>query len=628
MRTIRIATVNFNSTVGAISSNMKKIKKFIYDSLKYEPNFIVFPEMCLPGYPCEDLVLWQKFNIKQEEEINDLIKEIDRITVNKIDFPTIIIGVSKIYNSQVYNCALLIHEGRQYYIPKKILPNYGVFYDGRTFSSWENGVLCQEENFTIGDCNFVYDEDIKFNVSVCEDIWSTHGTTYNNDCHLFFNISASPFRFDKEDIYQKRERLLSIRSGDTCSAIVYVNSLGGNDSLVFDGGTIIASCGKIYTRSTRWQEEISVVDLNLSEIVTERMQNTTFRSYSKFNQKNEIVLNNGYSYENITYAPNASRIVSRKKSDELIDAVMLGLNDYYTKLGCFNGVAVSLSGGRDSVLATMFAKLWKLTYENDAEIWCISQPSKFNSEETMQIANELPIALGCFNIENWIDDAFEDEVNATKRISGLKEIPSITMQNIQARIRASRMWNLCNAKNLLWIQTGNMSEKSVGYTTVGGDLQGGFSLLGNMTKTEVNGCILECLLKFNECLLKPNCDKIDIRSIQKIILEDLFENTKASAELSNNQEDERDLMPFDILDPLFMMYAGEKMDVKDIAVELFKNQKYKNEEITAWINKFVKLFHSSIFKWVVSPESIHLKTTDLDRERALQIPVVHKTEWL
>ena len=201
-----------------------------------------------------------------------------------------------------------------------------------------------------------------------------------------------------------------------------------------------------------------------------------------------------------------------------------------------------------------------------------------------------------------------------------RDVTELTKQNIQARLRAIRMWNWANSARAMWLQTGNMSEKAVGYTTVGGDLMGAYSLIGNLPKTTIIALLhdLQSKLKFN--------------SLQTLLA------TKASAELAFDQEDERDLMPFPVLDACFALFAGEKLLPVDVYRKIrarFTDEElkamapdYKPEMLKAWVKRFVVMFIKSIFKWVQAPQAVHLLPLDLDRERAMQLPVVQSLEWL
>jgi len=254
-------------------------------------------------------------------------------------------------------------------------------------------------------------------------------------------------------------------------------------------------------------------------------------------------------------------------------------------------------------------------------IHCFSMPTRFNSEATKNLSREVSEELGVSFTEISIEDAFSREVEATGSMLGPKGEPSaVTLQNIQARIRAARMWNWANSARGMWLQTGNMSEKAVGYTTIGGDLMGAYSPIGNLPKTMVIR------------LLTYIVETRGWQSVKKLLA------TKASAELAEGQEDERDLMPFPVLDACYTLFAGEKLmpvDLYRTIRTMFSDEDlremrtdYQPEMLKQWVKKFLRLFVSSIYKWVQAPQAIHLGSLDLDRERALQLPVVQSMEWL
>jgi NAD+ synthase (glutamine-hydrolysing) len=189
-------------------------------------------------------------------------------------------------------------------------------------------------------------------------------------------------------------------------------------------------------------------------------------------------------------------------------------------------------------------------------------------------------------------------------------IGQMARQNVQARVRAERMWTWANAASGLFLQTSNMSEKAVGYTTIGGDMEGALSVIANVPKTVVN-FLLDYLLE------KTKMPGI-LLTLKK----------PASAELADAQEDEKDLMPFPVLDACFVLYAGEKMspsEVRDVLVAMFPE--HDKVRVEAWAARFARLFTQSIYKWVQTPLCLHVGNLDLDRERALQLPVVERMEW-
>ena len=230
-----------------------------------------------------------------------------------------------------------------------------------------------------------------------------------------------------------------------------------------------------------------------------------------------------------------------------------------------------------------------------------------NAPAAIAWLRELGVPFACLSI----DDAFEREVVAAEQMlqPGEKLTP-LTVQNIQSRLRAQRMWNWSNSVDGLFLQTGNMSEKAVGYTTVGGDLMGCLAPIANLPKTVVN-YLLDYLL-------------------QTAGLSGITETIKipASAELAPNQEDERDLMPYPVLDACLALYAADKLSPAEIAPMLLQMfPEFPEAQLQAWTDKFARLFSRAIFKWVQSPLSLHLGNLDLERERALQVPVVTRGQW-
>ena len=238
-------------------------------------------------------------------------------------------------------------------------------------------------------------------------------------------------------------------------------------------------------------------------------------------------------------------------------------------------------------------------------------PSRYSSKETHAAAEAAAKDFDApFAVIN-IDDAFERELEAaSKMLQPGEKLTPMARQNAQARVRSVRMWNWTNCSSGLFLQTSNMSEKAVGYTTIGGDMEGALSVIANVPKTVVN-YLLDYLLE------KTKYPGIEL-TLKK----------PASAELADDQEDEKDLMPFPVLDACFALYAGEKMspgEVKDVLLTMFPD--HEPAKVEAWAARFARLFTASIYKWVQTPLCLHVGNLDLDRERALQLPVVQRTEW-
>jgi NAD+ synthase (glutamine-hydrolysing) len=277
-------------------------------------------------------------------------------------------------------------------------------------------------------------------------------------------------------------------------------------------------------------------------------------------------------------------------------------------------LGLALSGGRDSMLTLLIAHRYakRVRPENPGSLLhAFYMPSRYSSPQTRKAAEticaELSISLKVVSIE----EAFERELSAVRQMLGDSKLTSLTEQNTQARLRALRMWNWSNAASALFLQTGNMSEKAVGYTTVGGDLMGGLAVIANVPKTLVV-YLLEYILE------KTNLEGIRLAMARP-----------AGPELAPNQVGEEELMPFPILDACFYLFAGEKLlpaEVLSVLTGLFPGE--PPERLKGFVDKFTRLFLQSIFKWVQSPLSLHIGNLDLERERALQLPVVTRSDWV
>ena len=239
-------------------------------------------------------------------------------------------------------------------------------------------------------------------------------------------------------------------------------------------------------------------------------------------------------------------------------------------------------------------------------------PTRFSSDATRGAAAQIARDLGASFTVLPIEEAFDRELAATRAMLGEGGPPptALTEQNVQARIRGQRMWNWSNTSGALFLQTGNMSEKALGYTTVGGDLEGAFSVIANLPKTVVIALIDRLYRRFR------------FEGIAMTL------GTTAGPELAANQSGEEELMPFEVLDACLHLYGAEKLAADEVARALTSIFPARDPELLAgWAEKFARLFNRSIFKWVQSPLAVHVGSLDLDRERALQLPVVQRREW-
>jgi NAD+ synthase (glutamine-hydrolysing) len=630
MRLIRIALASVNSTVGAVKSNVARMVELARAAVADGATIVVMPEQVIGGYAPEDLVQWKAFVDAQWNALRDFAKETAQLDA------LFALGLAVSIDERVYNAAALVSNGHIHgLVPKEKLPFYNVFYEERCFARGMPNHTAVLHGVPFGDLVF----DTPFGtlaLEVCEDIWSPDGPMRRRcyaGAELVINISASPYRVG---VQETRREMIATRAADNQTTIAYCNLFGGNDGLVFDGGGFVSQNGRGMLEAPRFREGFAAVTVDLGRTRRLRNENTTFR-----HDRAEFAAAGAFKVErvNVPHAP-ASRSkltfpfpahksfflpppdgkpTSARAAfcEELLDALATGIGDYFEKNGVFKTIGVALSGGRDSLLCLWLARRWidrkygdKAPEKAKEILRAFFMPSRYSSAETRAAAEVTARELGAaFSIVS-IDEAFERELAAIEQmLQPGEKLTALARQNAQARVRAERMWTWANSAAGLFLQTSNMSEKAVGYTTIGGDLEGALSVIANVPKTVVN-YLLDYLLE------TTNSEAIRL-TLKKA----------PSAELAENQEDEKDLMPFPVLDACFLLYAGEKMATSDVKIALAAMFPEHAGKTDAWADRFGRLFTASIYKWVQAPLALHVGNLDLDRERALQLPVVQKTEW-
>jgi NAD+ synthase (glutamine-hydrolysing) len=634
MRLVRVAIANVKTTVGAVKSNVERALGFAREMAAADVTLGVFQEQLVGGYPPEDLVQWNGFVVAQREQLR-------RFAAATKDLRTVfVIGLTVAHEAHRYNAAAVVHGGRVIgVVPKEQLPTYNVFYEARTFSRGEPG-LCTEVDVggpvPFGDLLFRFDWGV-LAVEVCEDAWSPDGPMRRrvySGAEIVANVSASPYRLG---VQATRREMLCTRSGDNQTTLVYANAVGGQDGLIFDGGGFVCQNGRLCLETPRFAEGWYATVVDLDRTVRLRAENTTWR-----NDALRFVASEHRSAEIVAEGPTADRSklpypappgrsfflpappatgaprdARGEFCEELLDALALGLGDYVEK-NRFKMIGLALSGGRDSLLCLLIVWRYVLKRFGDTPearqfVRCFFMPTRYSSEKTRGAAEQIAADLGVPFVVLPIEEAFERELQAaTAMLQPGEALTPITLQNIQARVRSLRMWNWANATGGLFVQTGNMSEKSVGYTTIGGDLEGALSLISNLPKTVVIYLIEYLKETF------PSYGGIDAVLAHP-----------AGPELAANQEGEKELMPFVLLDACFALYAGEKLapgEMIEALVSMFPELERKMIETN--VARFHRMFTQSIYKWVQAPLGLHVGNLDLDRERALQLPVVESDEWI
>ena len=622
MRLAKLAVASLSPTVGAVRSNASRLIAVANEMAAGNVTIGAFPEQVIGGYPPEDLVQWPDFLIGQRNELERFAKETAKA-------PTVyVLGVAVSVGGQIYNAAAVVHRGAiAGLVPKEKLPTYNVFYEARTFSRGGPGLALDADGIPLGDYRFLFDfGDVA--AEVCEDAWSPDGPMRRrcySGSEIVVNVSSSPYRMGVDST---RREMLATRAADNQAVLLYANAVGGQDGLIYDGGGMIFQNGRLVLEAPRFTEGwwSSVVDLDRTRRL--RIENTTFRSDCEtFRLEGTMVpsirVAGGTSDpSSLSYPPpeggsfflppsrGATADPRDRALDDLFEALATGVKSYYEKTGAFKSLGIALSGGRDSMLTLLVAWRAAQLIAGGTTIAAFYMPSRHSGGDTKQAAAVLAEELGVELRTIAIDDAIEREIEATIAMLGGGQPTELTRQNVQARIRGQRMWNWANSSGALFLQTGDMSEKAVGYTTIGGDLEGALSVIANVPKTVVIA-LLERLEK-----------RFGFTGVSATL------HTDPGPELADKQVAENELMPFPILDACLHLYAGEKMSPDDVAAalkSLFSS--YPADQLTKWADRFTKLFSQSIYKWVQSPMSLHVGSLDLDRERALQMPIVQRNEW-
>jgi NAD+ synthase (glutamine-hydrolysing) len=627
MRLVRIGLASIDTTVGAVESNVERALVLGEAMAKDGVTVAAYPEQVVGGYPAEDLVQWDGF---LERQWQALLRFADATAAQPLVH---VLGVAVAHQGIRYNCAAVVAGGRVLgLVPKEKLPTYSVFYEGRTFDAGHAGLALLHRGVPLGDQVFHFDF-ATLATEVCEDLWSAEGPmrrrTYAG-AELVVNVSASPFRVGTQ---ASRRELLATRAADHQCTLAYVNLVGANDGLIFDGGGFVFQNGRQLLDAPRFRQGFSAVTVDLDRTRRLRGENTTWRQdraaylASQVSAPPRAIAAEGFvtAREALAYPVPSHRsfflpveeapVGARSRyCEELLDALALGVGGYFEKNPGFRCLGVALSGGRDSLLTLLVAHRYakQVRPENPGSLLsAFYMPSRYSSAATERAARtvceELKVSFAAVSI----DEAFETERAAVQKMLGPKQpLTPITEQNIQARLRGQRMWNWSNSSGALFLQTGNMSERAVGYTTVGGDLEGGLAVIANVPKT-----VVAVLLDYLQEGLK-------LDGIRQVLAR------PAGPELALDQVGEEELMPFPVLDGCFHLFAEEKMtppEVEEVLRSMFPE--LAPALVHGYVEKFVRLFLGSIYKWVQAPLSLHLGNLDLDRERALQLPVVNRPEW-
>lgn len=571
MNTLRLGMAQINPTVGDLRNNTKKIIYFIDKAKSYGVDLLTFPELAITGCPPEDLLFKPHFIRQNQQCLDELIQHTSDIAV--------VVGFVDI-DTDIYNAAAVIYNNKLVGVYHKVyLPNYGVFDENRYFQSGTESPVFIIYNIGMG-------------VTICEDIWYGTGPATAQayaGARLLVNISASPYHAGKRDF---REKMLATRAVDNMAIVAYNNLVGGQDELVFDGGSLILNeKGEIVARGKQFEEELIVEDLDVGSVFRSKLHEPRLRKDMTLVKKEferVIKVHVTSKCSEFIKPPLPQRRIERLGDlAEIYQALVLGTRDYVHKNG-FTKVVIGLSGGVDSSLVATIA-VDALGVDNVIGVFMPSRYSSAGSKsDTEFLARNLGIELRIISIERafaayleMLAESFEDTQ------------PDVTEENIQARIRGNILFALSNKFGWLVLNCSNKSETATGYTTLYGDMAGGFAVVKDVTKT----------LIFELCKYKNQ------QAGKDVIPSDVL--TRApSAELRPDQKDTDTLPPYEILDPILKAYVEDDAEIDQIAGMGF------DRDI---VLKAVRLVDGSEYKRRQAPPGIKITARDFGKGRRLPI---------
>jgi len=531
MRRIRVGLAQINPTVGAIEANARLVLDWMERARAAGCDLVAFPELALTGYPPEDLLFKTAFIEANLRALADVARQSRGITA--------VVGyVDK--RDDIFNAAAVLHDGAQvgtYH--KQYLPNYGVFDENRYFQSGTEAPV-----FVVGDTVLA--------ANICEDIWYPTGPTTLQalaGAELVVTINASPYHAGKA---QFREKMLATRAADDLVCLAFVNTVGGQDELVFDGQSFIFNeKGERIARGRAFEEDLVVADLDLDEIFRARLHDSRRRK-----EKLRAAGPTRISLPSLPLRekpkPPAHEIQALEPVEEIYQALVLGTRDYVTKIG-YKHVVIGLSGGIDSALVAAIA----VDALGAANVTGVTMPSPFSSLGTRRDAARLAKNLGIDMLRVPITGVLKAYKRAlAAAFKGLKE--DVTEENLQARIRGNYLMALSNKFGWLVLNTGNKSEIAVGYTTLYGDMAGGFAVIKDCPKT----------------LVYKLSEHANARARRELIPETVF-TRPPSAELRPDQTDQDTLPPYAELDAILECYVEGDQGVADIVARGFDAQTVK-----------------------------------------------------
>ena len=568
MGRLRIGLAQINATVGDLEGNAEKTLGMIDAARDAGVQLLAFPELCVSGYPPEDLLLKPSF-------VRACACTVERLAVGTRGL-TVVAGFPE-RDAELHNAAAILHDGtRVGTVRKQRLPNYGVFDELRYFSP---GV--GEHVFLVGGA--------WVGVSICEDIWLPGGPVERMaaaGAAVIVNVNASPYHRGK---WRERHRMLATRAADYGVFIAYVNLVGGQDELVFDGGSLVIDpTGAIVAEAPTFEESLLVCDVELEQVFRARIQDP---------RRGQEALPVGQSVQRTVLSsaplmhtparPAAKGAARHDDVEEAYHALVIGTRDYVRKNG-FEAVVLGLSGGIDSSLVAAVA----VDALGAGAVTGVSMPSRFSSEGSRADACALAETFGIRMVSLPIEPVHAALLEVlAKSFEGCR--PDSTEENLQARVRGTLLMALSNKFGWLLLTTGNKSEMATGYATLYGDMAGGFAVIRDVPKTLVY-------------------ELVRWRNLQgdRPVIPQAVIDKAPSAELRPGQKDSDSLPPYELLDPILELYVEDDRSIAEIVDAGFDE---------AVVRRVAQLVDGSEYKRRQAPPGVKITPRAFGKDRRLPI---------
>ncbi|HEV7861177.1 MAG TPA: NAD+ synthase [Acidimicrobiia bacterium] len=562
MPRLRVAAAQINATVGDLAGNVERILAAIDAAEAAGADLVALPELAITGYPPEDLLLRPAFVAEAQKALEKVAARTGQ-TVAVIGFP--------LAGRDLYNAAAVCAGGAVRGVYRKwLLPNYGVFDEARYFTpSDDPGSL-----FIVGG--------VRVAVSICEDVWTPTGpiaAQAAGGAELAVNINASPYY---EDRISERETMLATRAADHSVPILYVNQVGGQDELVFDGGSAVYDeSGHLLARARQFEEDLLVVDLDVRPMFRKRLLDPRGRASRP--PLPEIHISDARPVSTPALPARCEPRLSPEA--EVWSALCVGTGDYVGK-NRFSDVLIGLSGGIDSAVVAAVAA----DALGPGHVTGVLMPSRYSSDHSVSDSEALAANLGIRTLTIPIEEAHRAFLDILAEPFAGTE-PGLAEENLQARIRGTILMSLSNKFNWMVLTTGNKSEMATGYATLYGDMAGGFAVLKDVEKT-----LVYRLARWR------NRDGV-------VIPQNILEKPP-SAELAPGQVDADSLPPYDVLDPILEGYVEGDRSVTELELAGYD---------PATVRRVAQLVDRSEYKRRQAPPGVRVSPKAFGKDRRLPI---------